>query len=65
MTTPLKTPNDFPFTLTRFWGGTTKGVSINVSMGFDRSINLTREDAKALAETLRDFANGKEKPAPS
>tara|TARA_R100001015_G_C4477279_1_gene58932 strand:+ start:373 stop:552 length:180 start_codon:yes stop_codon:yes gene_type:complete len=57
MTTTLNTPKNAPFTLTKFWGGDTKGFCVNVGMGWDTPVNLTRKDAKALAKALNKFAN--------
>tara|TARA_R100000234_G_C4919202_1_gene143388 strand:+ start:416 stop:610 length:195 start_codon:yes stop_codon:yes gene_type:complete len=62
MATTLNTPRNAPFTLTRFWGGETKGVCVNVGMGWNKPVNLTRKEAKALATALNEFANGKETP---
>ena len=48
--------------MTRFWGGETKRVCVNVGMGWNKPVNLTRKEAKALATALNEFANGKETP---
>ena len=59
--------------LTRFWGGQTRGACVQVtqprskSLGpvtvsdnFFTSVQLTRGQARRLAEDLLDFAQGKE-----
>ena len=59
MATDLKTQAQ-GVKLTRFWGGE-RGVCVQVdSDKFRGHVQLTREQAKQLAQDLLDFANKKE-----
>ena len=70
MSTELKS-NTKDVTLTRFWGGEQRGVSVQVTQpnaNYDTDeggpmfnyVQLTREQAVALALDLLDFAAGRE-----
>lgn len=47
------------FQLTRFWGGTQRGTCLQVTAGLQEGyVQVTKEEALALAESLLRFANG-------
>ena len=67
MATELKTTGDFR--LTRFWGGDQQKVQVTMNREFSERgpadmffdhLHLTRDQAKALAADLNDFAQGRE-----
>lgn len=61
MATDLKTQTD-GVTMTRFFGGLTRGVCVQVSSDrYKEQVQLTREQARRLAQDLLAFADGKEK----
>ena len=59
MATDLKTSVD-GVALTRFWGGTERGVCVQVSAGYNKQVGLTRAEAEQLAEDLLAFAREEE-----
>jgi hypothetical protein len=60
MSTELRSHAD-RVSLTRFWGGTDRGVCVQVTEEVTHShVQLTRAQAAALAADLLDFAQGRE-----
>ena len=60
MTTDFKSRNGEKVQLTRFWGGEQRGTCVQVNTHWNEHVQLTREQAKQLAQDLLDFANKKE-----
>ena len=59
MATDLKSTTE-RVQLTRFWGGQDRGTCVQVTTGWQEHVQLTREEARTLAEDLMAFADKKE-----
>ena len=67
MATDLKSRTE-DVTLTRFYGGEERGTCVQITAmqhsgnhrGIFKHVNLTREQARTVAQDLMDFAEGKE-----
>jgi hypothetical protein len=59
MATDLKS-TDKDVMLTRFWGGTDRGTCVQITTDWQEHVSLTREQARAVALDLLDFADKRE-----
>jgi len=60
MATDLKS-TDRDVKLTRFWGGKDRGTCVQITTDWQEHVSLTREQARAVALDLLDFADNRER----